>query len=280
MSVPDSKRRVRSCLARPSRTLISCAISEAECSGMTAISPSALPSMTLWASLYASFVADLKAHSLNMTKQLKVREILEKNTHLTMVLPNHFFTTLASFVMVKTTENARRSCPGRRLQSCSLSAGGSIGTARCTKYTLVARFLASRSRAVLGFTKNDTSAMWTPISYVPSSLALTDNASSKSLADAGSIEKMRSPRRSLRVSNSRSGTLEDLSMQKSLPVTGSTHVHGMGGKHFITFSVKSSVGKLQSFRRALVSTSISPIGPSSSTKVPNGWRELIGCIEV
>jgi len=55
-----------------------------------------------------------------------------------------------------------------------------------------------------------------------------------------------------------------------------THVHGVGGKHFKTLSVKSSVGKLQSLRRALVSTSMSPIGPSSSTNVPNGWRELIG----
>jgi hypothetical protein len=55
-----------------------------------------------------------------------------------------------------------------------------------------------------------------------------------------------------------------------------SHDHGMGGRHFRTFSVKSSVGKLQSFSKALVSTSISPIGPSSSTKVPKGWRELMG----
>ena len=44
----------------------------------------------------------------------------------------------------------------------------------------------------------------------------------------------------------------------------------------MTFSEKSSVGKLQSLSNALVSTSISPMGPSSSTKVPKGWSELIG----
>ena len=44
----------------------------------------------------------------------------------------------------------------------------------------------------------------------------------------------------------------------------------------MTFSVKSSVGKLQSFNKALVSTSTSPIGPSSSTRVPKGCKELIG----
>ena len=55
-----------------------------------------------------------------------------------------------------------------------------------------------------------------------------------------------------------------------------THVHGVGGRHFITLSLNSSVGKLQSLRSALVSTSISPIGPSSSTKVPKGWSEEIG----
>ena len=49
-----------------------------------------------------------------------------------------------------------------------------------------------------------------------------------------------------------------------------TYVQGIGGKHLRTLSVKSSVGKLQSLRRALVSTSMSPIGPSSSTKVPKG----------
>ena len=68
------------------------------------------------------------------------------------------------------------------------------------------------------------------------------------------------------VSNNRS-----LSMRNQV-----TYVQGIGGRHFMTFSVKSSVGKLQSFRRALVSTSMSPMGPSSSTKVPKGWRELIG----
>lgn len=57
-----------------------------------------------------------------------------------------------------------------------------------------------------------------------------------------------------------------------------THVQGMGGKHLETFSVNSSVGKLQSLRRALVSTSRSPMGPNSSTSVPNGWSELMGCM--
>lgn len=59
-----------------------------------------------------------------------------------------------------------------------------------------------------------------------------------------------------------------------------THVHGVGGRHLRTLSVKSSVGKLQSFSKALVSTSISPMGPSSSTKVPKGWRELMGCAKL
>ena len=72
------------------------------------------------------------------------------------------------------------------------------------------------------------------------------------------------------VSNNRS-----LSMRNQV-----TYVQGIGGRHFMTFSVKSSVGKLQSFRRALVSTSMSPMGPSSSTRVPKGWRELIGCMQV
>jgi hypothetical protein len=56
----------------------------------------------------------------------------------------------------------------------------------------------------------------------------------------------------------------------------STDVQGMGGKHFNTLSLKSSVGKLLSFSSALVSTSISPMGPNSSTSVPKGCRELMG----
>lgn len=56
----------------------------------------------------------------------------------------------------------------------------------------------------------------------------------------------------------------------------STNLQGIGGKHLRTLSLNSSVGKLQSFRSALVSTSMSPMGPSSSTRVPKGWRELIG----
>lgn len=57
-----------------------------------------------------------------------------------------------------------------------------------------------------------------------------------------------------------------------------TYVQGIGGRHFNTLSVKSSVGKLQSLSNALVSTSTSPIGPSSSTSVPNGCKELMGCV--
>lgn len=52
--------------------------------------------------------------------------------------------------MVKTTLKVSLSTPGVRLQSSSLSVGGSIGTAFWTRYTVVARFLASRSRGVLG----------------------------------------------------------------------------------------------------------------------------------
>jgi hypothetical protein len=40
-------------------------------------------------------------------------------------------------------------------------------------------------------------------------------------------------------------------------------------------SWNSSLGKLQSLSKALVSTSQSPIGPSSSTSVPNGCREVL-----
>jgi hypothetical protein len=71
-------------------------------------------------------------------------------------------------------------------------------------------------------------------------------------------------------------------------------VQGVGGRHLTTLSEKSvhgssdqayevrweggvpSVEKLQSLSNALVSVSISPTGPSSSTRVPNGWREVIG----
>ena len=59
-----------------------------------------------------------------------------------------------------------------------------------------------------------------------------------------------------------------------------TYVQGIGGRHFSTLSVKSSVGKLQSLSNALVSTSTSPIGPSSSTSVPNGCKELMGCVAI
>lgn len=73
------------------------------------------------------------------------------------------------------------------------------------------------------------------------------------------------------------GDPNDFGISRSSSHTGNTtHDQGMGGRHFRTLSVKSSVGKLQSFRRALVSTSMSPIGPSSSTRVPKGWRELMG----
>jgi hypothetical protein len=51
---------------------------------------------------------------------------------------------------------------------------------------------------------------------------------------------------------------------------------GVGGKHFCTLSPKSSFEKLQSFKSAFVSTSMSPIAPSSSTSCPKGWREVIG----
>ena len=55
--------------------------------------------------------------------------------------------------------------------------------------------------------KYDTSAMCTPTLNVPSSFALMDSASSRSFADDGSTVKIRSDRRSLRISNSRSGML-------------------------------------------------------------------------
>lgn len=40
-------------------------------------------------------------------------------------------------------------------------------------------------------------------------------------------------------------------------------------------SLNSSVGKLQSLSKALVSTSALPIGPSSSTRVPNGCKDVL-----
>lgn len=129
-------------------------------------------------------------------------------------------------------------------------------------------------------TKNETSAICTPMSKVPSSLVLIDRASSTSLAVSGSMLKIRSPRKSFRVSSSRSGILRHGLVDEDENGLKITYVHGMGGRHLSTFSVKSSVGKLQSFRRALVSTSMSPIGPSSSTKVPNGCKELMGFNDV
>jgi hypothetical protein len=38
-------------------------------------------------------------------------------------------------------------------------------------------------------------------------------------------------------------------------------VHGIGGRHFVTFSLNSSADTLLSLRRASVSTSIPPISP-------------------
>lgn len=69
-----------------------------------------------------------------------------------IVLPNSFFNKLPSLSIVNVAENARRSTSGCRLHSSSDSWGGNIGTALWTRYTLVALFLASRSRAVLAFT--------------------------------------------------------------------------------------------------------------------------------
>jgi hypothetical protein len=53
------------------------------------------------------------------------------------------------------------------------------------------------------------------------------------------------------------------------------HDHGNGGRHLTACSGNSSVGKLQSLSRALVSTSAFPIGPNSSTSVPKGWRLVL-----
>lgn len=117
--------------------------------------------------------------------------------------------------------------------------------------------------------------MWTPTVYVPSSLALIDSASSRSFAVGGSIVKILSPRRSFLISYSRSGMLLGyVSLHADCPDAGA-HLQGSGGKHLRATSANSSVGKLQSFSRALVSTSQFPIGPSSSTSVPNGWREVL-----
>jgi hypothetical protein len=55
--------------------------------------------------------------------------------------------------------------------------------------------------------KYDTSAICTPTVAVPSLFFLIEIASSKSSALGGSIVKIRSSRRSLRISNSRSGIL-------------------------------------------------------------------------
>jgi len=97
-------------------------------------------------------------------------------------------------------------------------------------------------------------------------------ASSRSLAVAGSMVKTRLSLRSSRTSHSRSGIL--LVTSGRLPLC-TTHLQGRGGRHLMASSLNSSVGKLQSLSKALVSTSASPIGPSSSTRVPKGCREVL-----
>lgn len=77
--------------------------------------------------------------------------------------------------------------PGLRLQSSSHSSDGSMGMARCTKYTVVARVAALASNADPGGMKWDTSAMWTPIRQRPLPRSSTESASSRSLAVGGSI---------------------------------------------------------------------------------------------
>lgn len=76
-----------------------------------------------------------------------------KGTNLMIVFPNHLPVIMPSTVMVNTAEKASRSACCVKLQSSSERVGGSIGTARCTRYTVVARLRASLSREVLGLTK-------------------------------------------------------------------------------------------------------------------------------
>lgn len=151
----------------------------------------------------------------------------------------------------------------------------------------MARFLASRSRAVLVLTtrcqlhhtlqegylpKYETSAICTLTLNVPSSIFWMSRASSRSLAVAGSMVKTRLSLRSSRTSYSRSGILL---VSSDRPPLCTTHLQGRGGRHLMASSLNSSVGKLQSLSRALVSTSASPIGPSSSTRVPKGCKEVL-----
>lgn len=63
-------------------------------------------------------------------KSTSRRGEIKKKTYLIIVFPNHFLRIFASLVIVNVTVNASRSSPGSKLHNCSLSAGGSIGTAR------------------------------------------------------------------------------------------------------------------------------------------------------
>ncbi len=112
------------------------------------------------------------------------------------VSPNHTFSTFASLSRVNIAETVRRSSFGFNEQRSVERICGSIGMVRSTRYTLVARSRASVSSALPGFTKNETSAMWTPTSNFPSESCRTERASSKSLASKGSMVQVLTFRKS------------------------------------------------------------------------------------
>ena len=71
-----------------------------------------------------------------------------------------------------------------------------------TRYTVVPRFAASRSMAVPGLMKCDTSAMWTPTWKFPFGRSIACRASSMSEQSGGSTEQIGIERRSSRLASS------------------------------------------------------------------------------
>lgn len=127
-SVPLRNLSARNFDANPLSKRMSLATSVGLCEGSATSSPRGWPSITLCASEYASFAIDLGT-SVRICFSYRKK----KNPNRIIVLPNHFLIIFPSVSIVNMTENARRSWPGRRLHSCSLKAGGSMGTARWTR---------------------------------------------------------------------------------------------------------------------------------------------------
>mmetsp|Transcript_25385 Transcript_25385/g.60376 ORF Transcript_25385/g.60376 Transcript_25385/m.60376 type:complete len:201 (-) Transcript_25385:1823-2425(-) len=195
-----------------------------------ASSPVKDPSIILCACSYASLTHDL------MTER-----------------PIHCERTSPSGVMSQTMENARRSVPGLRLQRSWQRRCGSMGSTRCTRYTLVDRCEATSSSGVWGLTKCETSAMWTPIRRRPPGSASTLRASSRSRAVRGSIVNTRAGLKSLRLASSSSEIDQ-----------------GMAGRQSRASCGKSASTMPSAARIAAVSDSISPACPMDSRICASG----------